>query len=79
VNENHAKLLGTPEWAAHLHEDILPAVTCGIDLGDDMLKIGPARVVRTRCREGEPCAGRGAHQGREEECVCGSGHAARAG
>jgi SAM-dependent methyltransferase len=41
VNENHAKLLGTAEWAAHLHEDILPAVTCGVDLGDDLLEIGP--------------------------------------
>jgi ubiquinone/menaquinone biosynthesis C-methylase UbiE len=41
VNENHAKLLGTAEWAAHLHEDILPAVTDGVDLGDDLLEIGP--------------------------------------
>jgi 16S rRNA A1518/A1519 N6-dimethyltransferase RsmA/KsgA/DIM1 with predicted DNA glycosylase/AP lyase activity len=41
VNENHAKLLGTAEWAAHLHEDILPAVTDGADLGDDLLEIGP--------------------------------------
>jgi SAM-dependent methyltransferase len=47
VNENHAKLLGTPEWAAHLHEDILPAVTCGIDLGDDMLEIGPGPGAAT--------------------------------
>jgi SAM-dependent methyltransferase len=41
VNENHAKLLGSAEWAAHLHEDILPAVTGGVDLGDDLLEIGP--------------------------------------
>jgi ubiquinone/menaquinone biosynthesis C-methylase UbiE len=41
VNENHAKLLGTAEWAAHLHEDILPVVTAGVDLGDDLLEIGP--------------------------------------
>jgi SAM-dependent methyltransferase len=41
VNENHANLLGTAEWAAHLHEDILPAVTDGVDLGDDLLEIGP--------------------------------------
>jgi SAM-dependent methyltransferase len=47
VNENHAKLLGTPEWAAHLHEDILPAVTCGIDLGEDMLEIGPGPGAAT--------------------------------
>ena len=41
MNENHAKLLGTAEWAAHLHEDILPAVIGGVDLGDDLLEIGP--------------------------------------
>ena len=41
MNENHAKLLGSAEWAAHLHEDILPAVADGVDLGDDLLEIGP--------------------------------------
>jgi SAM-dependent methyltransferase len=41
MNENHAKLLGTAEWAAHLHEDVLPVVTNGVDLGDDLLEIGP--------------------------------------
>jgi len=47
VNENHAKLLGTPEWAAHLHDDILPLVTSGVDLGDDMLEIGPGPGAAT--------------------------------
>jgi ubiquinone/menaquinone biosynthesis C-methylase UbiE len=41
VNKNHAKLLGSAEWAAHLYEDILPAVVGGVDLGDDLLEIGP--------------------------------------
>jgi SAM-dependent methyltransferase len=41
MNENHANLLGTAEWAAHLHEDVLPVVTNGVDLGDDLLEIGP--------------------------------------
>jgi SAM-dependent methyltransferase len=41
VNENHAKLLGSAEWAAHLHEDILPVVADGVDLGDELLEIGP--------------------------------------
>ena len=35
------KLLGTPEWAAFLHEEVLPVVTRGVDLGDDLLEIGP--------------------------------------
>jgi SAM-dependent methyltransferase len=47
VNENHANLLGTPEWAAHLHNDILPAVTSGVDLGEDMLEIGPGPGAAT--------------------------------
>ncbi|WP_300606176.1 class I SAM-dependent methyltransferase [Trebonia sp.] len=47
MNENHAKLLGTPEWAAYLHEEILPAVTSGVDLGDDMLEIGPGPGAAT--------------------------------
>jgi SAM-dependent methyltransferase len=47
VNENHAKLLGTAEWAAYLHEDILPVVTAGVDLGDDMLEIGPGPGAAT--------------------------------
>ena len=47
MNENHAKLLGTPEWAAHLHDDILPLVTAGVDLGTEMLEIGPGPGAAT--------------------------------
>lgn len=47
VNENHANLLGTPEWAAYLHEEVLPAVTSGVDLGDDLLEIGPGPGAAT--------------------------------
>ncbi|HSZ41583.1 MAG TPA: class I SAM-dependent methyltransferase [Trebonia sp.] len=47
MNENHAKLLGTPEWAAYLHNDVLPVVTAGVDLGDDMLEIGPGPGAAT--------------------------------
>jgi SAM-dependent methyltransferase len=47
VNENHANLLGTPEWAAHLHDDILPVVTSVVDLGEDMLEIGPGPGAAT--------------------------------
>ena len=47
VNENHDQLLGTPEWAAFLHDEILPAATRGVDLGDDMLEIGPGPGAAT--------------------------------
>ncbi|MBV9382975.1 MAG: class I SAM-dependent methyltransferase [Streptosporangiaceae bacterium] len=47
MNSNHAKLLPSPEWAAHLHGDILPAVTAGVGLGTDMLEIGPGPGAAT--------------------------------
>jgi ubiquinone/menaquinone biosynthesis C-methylase UbiE len=40
-------MLKSPEWAAHLHEEILPAVTQGVDLGDDLLEIGPGPGAST--------------------------------
>jgi SAM-dependent methyltransferase len=47
VNKNHAELLGTADWAAFLHDDVLPSVTHGIDLGDDLLEIGPGPGAAT--------------------------------
>ena len=66
MNENHANLLGTAEWAAFLHDEVLPAVTAGVDLGDNLLEIGPGpgaatewlrhRVKRLVALELEPAA-----------------------
>ena len=47
MNENHANLLGTAEWAAYLHDEVLPAVTSGVRLGEDMLEIGPGPGAAT--------------------------------
>ncbi len=47
MNEHHAKLLGSPEWAAVIQERILPAIAHGVDLGDDMLEIGPGPGAAT--------------------------------
>jgi len=47
VNENHAQLLGSPEWAAYLHDEVLPAAVRDADLGDDMLEIGPGPGAAT--------------------------------
>jgi SAM-dependent methyltransferase len=41
MNENHAKLCPSPEWAAYLQTDVLPALVDGLDLGPRMLEIGP--------------------------------------
>ncbi len=47
MNENHARLCPSPEWAAHIGTDILPALTRHADLGDDMLEIGPGPGAAT--------------------------------
>lgn len=47
MNEAHDKLLGTPEWAEFLHTEILPVVTHGVDLGQDLLEIGPGPGAAT--------------------------------
>ena len=47
MNEAHQKLLGTAEWAAYLQEEILSVVTQGVDLGEDLLEIGPGPGAAT--------------------------------
>jgi ubiquinone/menaquinone biosynthesis C-methylase UbiE len=47
MNSNHEKLCPSPEWAAHLQADVLPAVTAGVDLGHKMLEIGPGPGAAT--------------------------------
>jgi ubiquinone/menaquinone biosynthesis C-methylase UbiE len=40
VNENHASVCPSPEWAAYIQDEVLPALTEHADLGDDMLEVG---------------------------------------
>ncbi len=47
MNENHAKLMPSPEWAAHIHDEVLPVATAGVDLGDDLLELGPGPGAAT--------------------------------
>jgi SAM-dependent methyltransferase len=47
MNENHAQLCPSPEWAAFIQDDILPSLTSSADLGDDMLEIGPGPGAAT--------------------------------
>src|SRR5215469_3471788 len=47
MNTDHEDLCGSPEWAAWLQSEILPAVTAGIDLGHEMLEIGPGPGAAT--------------------------------
>jgi len=39
VNENHAKLMPSPEWAAHIQDEVLPQATAGLELGTDLLEL----------------------------------------
>ncbi len=41
VNADHQQLCGSPEWIAFLHDDLLPRLVAGVDLGHEMLELGP--------------------------------------
>jgi SAM-dependent methyltransferase len=66
MNKNHARVCPSPEWAAHMQNEVLPSLTQNADLGDDMLEIGPGpgattewlrhRVKRLTAVEMEPAA-----------------------
>src|SRR5437764_3417780 len=47
MNENHA-LCSTPEWAEFMESEVLEPVTAGVDLGDEMLELGPGPGAATR-------------------------------
>lgn len=47
MNENHA-LCSTPEWAEFMESEVLEPVTAGLDLGDEMLELGPGPGATTR-------------------------------
>jgi ubiquinone/menaquinone biosynthesis C-methylase UbiE len=47
MNENHARVCTSPEWAQHIQADILPVLTRDIDLGDQLLEIGPGPGAAT--------------------------------
>ena len=47
MNENHAKLMSSPEWAAHIQDEVLPLATAGVELGADLLELGPGPGAAT--------------------------------
>jgi SAM-dependent methyltransferase len=46
MNENHACCAG-PEWADFLHTEVLPAVTRDVDLGRELIEVGPGPGAST--------------------------------
>jgi SAM-dependent methyltransferase len=49
MNENHARLCSSPEWAEYLRDEVLPVVLRDVELGDEMLEIGPGPGAATEC------------------------------
>jgi ubiquinone/menaquinone biosynthesis C-methylase UbiE len=47
MNENHATLMPSPEWAAHIQDEVLPQATAGVDLGAEVLELGPGPGAAT--------------------------------
>ena len=41
MNENHSKLMPSPEWFAHIQDEVIPQATAGVSLGEDLLELGP--------------------------------------
>jgi ubiquinone/menaquinone biosynthesis C-methylase UbiE len=47
VNDDHAKLCSSPEWAAHIQQEVLPSLVRHAELGGEMLEIGPGPGAAT--------------------------------
>jgi SAM-dependent methyltransferase len=47
VNENHTSLCSSPEWAERIQTELLPALARDVELGQDMLEVGPGTGAAT--------------------------------
>ena len=47
MNETHAKLMPSPEWAEHIQGEVLPQATADVELGTDLLELGPGPGAAT--------------------------------
>ena len=47
MNENHAVLCASPEWAEHVESDLLTPLAATVELGDEMLELGPGPGAAT--------------------------------
>jgi SAM-dependent methyltransferase len=48
MNEDHAVLCSSPEWAEHIAETVLPVAIGALKLGDQVLEIGPGYGASTK-------------------------------
>lgn len=47
MNEGHNELCSSPEWAEYLRTDVLPVVLDGVDLGPELVEVGPGFGLAT--------------------------------
>jgi SAM-dependent methyltransferase len=47
MNSNHARVCPSLDWAEYLQNDVLPKATAGLELGSQMLEIGPGPGAST--------------------------------
>lgn len=47
MNENHARVCPSPEWADHIQNEVLPSLTADVHLGEHLLEIGPGPGAAT--------------------------------
>jgi SAM-dependent methyltransferase len=85
MNENHAQVCGSADWAEHIQKEILPVLVRDADLGKEMLEIGPgpgaatdwlqhkvARLVAVEVEEEAAAALADRYSGTNVEIVTGS-------
>jgi SAM-dependent methyltransferase len=48
VNENHARLCASTEWTEQLESEVLAPLAATVDLGDELLELGPGPGAATR-------------------------------
>ena len=48
MNENHARVCGGPEWAEFMQTELLPSFLSDVDLGRDLLELGPGPGASTQ-------------------------------
>jgi SAM-dependent methyltransferase len=48
VNENHAALCSSPEWAEFLCDEVLTPLAARVDLGEELLELGPGYGAATQ-------------------------------
>src|SRR5580700_10571401 len=47
MNKQHSELCSSAHWGEYIGEEVVPSVIAGVDLGDDLLELGPGPGAAT--------------------------------